>query len=464
MSRPRGLTSGAIRGFGAREVGRAVATTRVLARHGGRIVRRRGEPVGRGQVAAEELRQAFAELGPTYVKLAQLIASSPGLFPQVLSDEFRSLLDMVPPIPSDQVSRVIAEEFGAAPEEVFARFDLVPLASASIAQVHTAQLLDGEEVVVKVQRPAIRSRLEGDLRILMRIARMLERTSAKGRMANPVAVVEDFAATLAEELNFVTEGRAMETFDQNLRAFGKNDDVRVPSVRWAFTTPRVLTMERINGYKIDDLVELQATGWDLAGALKKGVRGWMEAALEHGFFHGDVHAGNLMLDTGGRVTFLDFGIMGRLDAKTKEIIRHGLPALLVHGDFKEVAKAIYEMGAVLNPSDLDESARDIAEIVEPILGKPLSEISYGQILLDIVRIGTRYEVRLPRELVLVAKQMLYFERYAKLLAPDWNILNDPELIGFLFEGLETHAVGEDLAAASAAFADDLAGTVGLAEP
>jgi len=236
----------------------------------------------------------------------------------------------------------------------------------------------------------------------------------------------------------------METFDANLRAFGKNDNVRVPMAHWPLTTTRVLTMERIHGYKIDDLAQLNTTGWDLADALKKGVRAWMEAALEHGFFHGDVHAGNLMLDTDGNITFLDFGIVGRLDPKTKEIIRHGLPALIVHGDFQEVAKAIYEMGAVLKPADLEQSAADIAEIVEPILGKPLSEISYGQVLIDIVRIGTRYEVRLPRELVLVAKQMLYFERYAKLMAPDWNILNDPDLIGFLFDGLETHVVGEDL--------------------
>ncbi len=457
MARPRGLTNDAIRGFGGREIGRAATTARILTRHAGRIARRRKAPEGRAQVAAEELREAFAELGPTYVKLAQLIASSPGLFPAVLADEFRSLLDMVPPIPYDQVSAVITSDLGAPPESVFARFDSEPLASASIAQVHTAQLLDGEEVVVKVQRPGIRERLEGDLRILMRIARILERTSAKGRMANPIAVVEDFAATLSDELNFVTEARSMETFERNLRAFGGNDQVRAPSVRWAFTTPRVLTMERINGYKIDDLAQLGETGWDLAGALRKGVRAWMEAALEHGFFHGDVHAGNLMLDSDGRIVFLDFGIMGSLDKQTKEIIRHGLPALLVDGDFKEVAKAIYEMGAVLNPQDLEESAKDIAEIVEPILGKPLSEISYGQILVDIVRIGTRYEVRLPRELVLVAKQMLYFERYAKLMAPDWNILNDPELIGFLFEGLETHAVGEELAGESAAFAEKVAG-------
>jgi predicted unusual protein kinase regulating ubiquinone biosynthesis (AarF/ABC1/UbiB family) len=144
-----------------------------------------------------------------------------------------------------------------------------------------------------------------------------------------------------------------------------------------------------------------------------------------------------MLDLDGNTVFLDFGIMGRLDDKTRNIVRIGLPALLVERDFKAVATAIYEMGAVLKPADLEQSSADIAEIVGPILDKPLSEISYGQVLVDIVRIGTRYEVRLPRELVLVAKQLLYFERYAKLMAPDWSILDDPDLIGFLFEGVMT---------------------------
>lgn len=463
MARSHGFTNEDIRGFGIHEVRRAATTGAILARHVARFVWRswfrRGATVPRSQIAAIELKQAFAELGPTYVKLAQLIASSPGLFPDVLADEFRSLLDEVPPVSFSEIESILIQELGAPSAEVFAAFDINPLASASIAQVHTATLPDGEDVVVKVQRPGIRVRLERDLRILMVIARVLERTSAKGRMANPIAVVEDFAATLSEELNFVTEGRSMETFEANLRRFGQNESVRVPSVRWRYTAARVLTMERIYGYKIDDLTQLGAKGWDLAGALKKGVRAWMEAALEHGFFHGDAHAGNLMLDSDGNLVFLDFGITGQLDAKTKEVIRHGLPALLIDGDFVEVAKAIYELGAVLKPVDLEESARDIAEIVEPLLGKPISEISYGQVLVDIVRIGTRYEVRLPRELVLVAKQMLYFERYAKLMAPDWNILNDPDLIAFLFDGLESHAVGEEAEAAAfaARVAEEAAG-------
>jgi ubiquinone biosynthesis protein len=189
-------------------------------------------------------------------------------------------------------------------------------------------------------------------------------------------------------------------------------------------------------------VLLPRVEWDLATALKQGVRAWMESALQHGFFHGDVHAGNLMLDTDGNIVFLDFGICGSLDDATRRVIRSGLPALLVDRDFRAVAAAIYELGAVLRPADLEQSARDIAEIVEPVLDQPLSEISYGQVLVDIVRVGTRYDVRIPRELVLVAKQLFYFERYAKLMAPDWAILNDPELMGFLFDMIDVSDAGD----------------------
>jgi predicted unusual protein kinase regulating ubiquinone biosynthesis (AarF/ABC1/UbiB family) len=413
---------------------RATATGAVLGRHalrGAVRARRRGT----GLVAARELRAAFEELGPTYVKLAQLVASSPGLFPDVLASEFRACLDQVPPVPTIDVHDTLTTELGAPVHELFGSFDDQPLASASIAQVHAATLLDGTDAVVKIQRPGLASQLRADMAILRRIASVFDRVSSTGRMANPVAIVEDFTMTLARELNFVTEARSMERFAVNLARFGHNETVRVPAVHWPLTTPRVLTMERIHGYKIDDLVALDATGWDLASALKRGVRAWMEAALVHGFFHGDVHAGNLMLDTDGRVVFLDFGICGALDDTTRRVVCEGLPALLVDRDFARVASAIYDLGAILSPADLEQSSRDIAELVTPILERPLSEISYGEVLIDIIRIGTRYEVRLPRELVLVAKQLLYFERYAKLMAPDWTILDDPELIAFLFDNV-----------------------------
>ena len=424
------LVPGQISKLRPTEIRRAATVGRRL---GGATVRTAlGRPRSASERGAAQLRSAFEQLGPTYVKLAQMIASSPGLFPDTLADELRSCLDRVPPIPLRHVARVIEADLGGHHDHIFAAFDPEPLASASIAQVHAATLHDGSDVVVKVQRPGIARVLDSDLRILLKVAKGLDKVSSTGRMANPVAVVEDFATTLSEELNFVVEARSMQEFGQILASSPTSERVRVPEVHWELTTPRVLTMERIHGYKIDDLAELEATGWDLAGALKRGVRAWLEAALDHGFFHGDVHAGNLMLDSDGDIIFLDFGICGRFDPATRDIVRRGLPALLVSGDFEAVAQAIFDMGAVLNPLSLEESARDIAEIVEPILGRPLSEISYGEVLIDIVRIGTRYDVRLPRELVLVAKQLLYFERYAKLMAPDWAILADPELLGFLF--------------------------------
>ena len=434
MNGRRGAVSSAPREQSEGEFRRAVTTAGILLRRAARAGRLIAGGGPRSAVAARELRHAFEELGPTYVKFGQIIASSPGLFPDVLSEEFRACLDSVPPAPYDQIRRVVEEDLGQRPEERFASFDPEPLASASIAQVHVARLRSGEDVVVKVQRPDITRRLAADLRILRRVARLVARTTT-GRMANPVAIVEDFEKTLFEELDFTLEARSMEEFERNLRLIGGNEAVRVPTVHWDHTTRRVLTMERIDGYKIDDWERLLETGWDLEELLKRGVRAWMEGALVHGFFHGDVHAGNLMVDAEGRVVFLDFGIMGRLDDGTRDIIRRGLPALVIEGDYKQVAQAIYEMGAVLSPTDLEQSAADIAAIVEPILGKPLSDISYGEILVDIIRIGARYDVRLPRELVLVSKQMLYFERYAKMAAPNWAIIGDPELLGFLFEGL-----------------------------
>jgi predicted unusual protein kinase regulating ubiquinone biosynthesis (AarF/ABC1/UbiB family) len=415
---------------------RAVQTGAILARSGYRTVRGRARDGEWPAAAARALRQAFEELGPTYVKLAQLVASSPGFFPEVLADEFRSCLDEVGPEPPAVIRRVVEEELGEPADVVFTRFDEIPLASASIGQVHAATTAEGTDVVVKVQRPGIRVRLEGDLRILKRIARILERTTA-GRMANPVAVVDDFAAGLSDELNFMVAARSMERFERNLRAFGHNPDVRTPEVVWRYSTPRVLTMERVRGYSLDDLEKLSEMGHDLAAALKRGVRAWMESVLVHGFFHGDVHAGNLMIDDAGAVVMLDFGIVGRLDEKARLALRDSLPALMLRNDFRAVAGAIYELEGSLDERVLEAAAAEMEQVVGPLLKQPLSQISYGEILVDLIRIGTKHGVGLPRQLVLVAKQLLYFERYAKVMAPGWSILEDPEVIAFIVQPATT---------------------------
>lgn len=430
MARTRGFTPAAIRRFGPREVSRIGVAAWAFGRSGVQTLRHTSNGVTRQERGAQELRRAFESLGPTYVKLGQIIASSP-LFPDAFSNEFQACLDEVPPVPYEQIREVIADDLGVPPEQLFASFDPKPLASASIAQVHAARLFDGEDVVVKVQRPRIRTRLESDLRVLMRLASVAERTSATIRMANPIAVVEDLAQTLSEELNFVNEARGMERYEANLRRFGRNDDVRVPGVRWPYTSTRVLTMERIRGCKVDDLAEMERRGLDPAEALKASIRAFMEAAFEHGFFHGDMHAGNLMVDHQGKIVLLDFGIVGRFEDGTRVLLREALMPLFISGECEPISRAIFEMSPGSDFANLDEASRDLATLLEPILGQPLDEMLLGDLLVQFIHIGAQHHLRLPRELVLLIKQVLYVERYIKMMAPEWTMFRDPEVFMYL---------------------------------
>lgn len=412
-------------GLGRHELARGAVTARILGRHGLRLfVERAPEQTVSARVAAE-LREAFTELGPTYVKLAQLVASSPGLFPQVLAEELRGLLDNAPPVPLSQVRSVLLAELGAQPEELFASFDPEPLAAASIAQVHAATLPDGRDVVVKIQRPGIRDRIDADLQLLAQVARLLSRTSL-ARFADTRGMVDDAGATLLGELNFMREARSMEHFGRLLSADASSCGVRVPAVEWSLTTARILTMERIRGSVVDD-VRLVDTH-DVVELLGRGVGAWLRELLRSGFFHADVHAGNLMVDDAGAVVFLDFGATGQLSVAARDGLRDTLPALLLQSDYLDAARMLGELGdnATL---DLDAVAADLASTVAPQLAEPCP--SYGQLLLSVLRIAVRHGAAVPRDLILVGKQLLYFERYVRLLAPEWSLLTDPLLADVL---------------------------------
>lgn len=409
----------------------------VLARHGVLVVARRGPTVvirprrSAPKAVAVALRRSAADLGPTFVKLGQLIASSPGLFPELLSTEFRSLLDRVPPVPSAHVRHVVEEELGAPIDVLFARFCDTPLASASIAQVHEAELHDGRRVAVKVRRPRLAPRITGDLRLLRLLATTLQRAGTLGQLANPVAIVDDFAATLRAELDFRNEATAMTVFDRNLRRSAGNERVSVPEVVDGLVTERVIVMTFVEGHPVDDVAAVRAAGHDPTELLRMGVRAWLEGAMVHGLFHGDVHAGNLFVTPAGGIAFLDFGITGTLDERTRAVLVEAIPAVLVSRDFPRVVRALFELGAATGPIDVAEAAADVEALVTPLLDRPLAEIAYGDVLAQVLRVATRHRVRLPREMVLVVKQLLYFERYAKEMAPDYQILADPELLGYL---------------------------------
>jgi ubiquinone biosynthesis protein len=381
------------------------------------------------QKVIKQLPQTFADLGPTYVKFGQIIASSPGAFGEQLSREFRGLLDRVPPADKDAVHKLLVEELGGEPQDLFAHFDEEPFASASIAQVHYARLHSGEEVVVKIQRPGIRRRVAADLQILKRFAQAVE-LAKLGRRLSAQDVVADFSDNLAEELSFRLEAQSMEAWVSHLNPSPLGKNIRVPQVYWDLTSERVLTMERIQGIRIDDVAAIRKAGFDGTELVKALLFSLFEGGLRHGLFHGDLHAGNLYVDDKGRIVFFDFGIMGRIDPRTRWLLRELVHALLVKKDHAAAGKIVVLMGAVGTVRPQAEAARDLEKFATPLTMSTLGELSYADIGKQLSTLADAYDVKLPRELVLIGKQFLYVERYMKLLAPSWQMMADPQLTGY----------------------------------
>jgi len=411
------------------EAARIGVTGWQLTRTGARVLTKL---TGRGRFqdkVIREIPQTFADLGPTYVKFGQIIASSPGAFGEPLSREFRSLLDSVPPADTAEVHELFKKELGAEPTELFATFEEQPFASASIAQVHFATLHSGEEVVVKIQRPGIRRRVAADLQILKRFAQIVE-LAKLGRRLSAQDVVADFSDNLAEELDFRIEAQSMEAWVSGLHGSPLGRNIRVPQVHWEFTSERVLTMERVHGVRIDDVKEIRKKGFDGTELVKALLFSTFEGGLRHGLFHGDLHAGNLLVDDDGRIVFLDFGIMGRIDPRTRWMLRELIYALLVKKDHATAGKIVVLLGAVGTVKPEAQAAKDLKAFAEPLTLSTLGDMSYADIGKQLSTLADAYDVKLPRELVLIGKQFLYVERYMKLLAPKWQMMSDPQFSGY----------------------------------
>lgn len=429
------------------EAARIGATGWQITRTGARVI---GNLMGRGslqQKIARQIPQTFSDLGPTYVKLGQIIASSPGAFGEPLSREFRSLLDRVPPADTAEVHKLFKDELGDDPANLFKSFDEQPFASASIAQVHYATLHSGEEVVVKIQRPGIRRRVAADLQILKRGAQLVE-LAKLGRRLSAQDVVADFADNLAEELDFRLEAQSMDAWVSHMHSSPLGENIRVAQVYWDLTSTRVLTMERIQGTRIDDVATIRKKGFDGTDLVKALLFSVFEGGLRHGLFHGDLHAGNLYVDDDGKIVFFDFGIMGRVDPRTRWLLRELVYALLVKKDHAAAGKIVVLMGAVGTVRPEGEAAKDLAAFATPLTTKSLGDLSYAEIGKQLSALADAYDVKLPRELVLIGKQFLYVERYMKLLAPKWQMMSDPQLTGyfanFMVEVSREHKTDEDL--------------------
>jgi predicted unusual protein kinase regulating ubiquinone biosynthesis (AarF/ABC1/UbiB family) len=421
--------------FGPRELARMATIAVVMVMTVLRALASRLVHPGRGSWASagsNGVVDGLDVLGPTFVKLGQMIASSPGVFPAPLADACLRCLDEVPPFGPDEVRRQIEEDLGRSPAQLFSSFDDRPLSAASIAQVHACTLPDGRSAVLKLQRPHIADRMNTDLRIMYAFARLTAKTKI-GRQLNSTAVIEDLHQVTNEELNFVLEAHRQTRFRDGISAFGDNKWITAPEVYWDYCGPHLICMERMSGTPMDEFEALAEQGIDGELTLRRGIKVWFEAAMLHGPFHGDVHAGNLWVLDDGRSSYLDFGIMGELNDEWKQILKDMQYTAMIDGDYTRIVRNWKNVGVIPEDIGPDEVvAAQVKLVMDPLLDQSIGEVSLGELMKQNLELANQFGATAPRELVLITKQLLYFERYAKALAPDYNMSRDVYLLKNIF--------------------------------
>ncbi len=413
---------------GVRHLRRFQQIARILARHGfgelldllgaapvfplARALRRRpslGPP--------QRLRVALEELGPTFVKLGQVLSTRPDLLPPAYIAELAKLQDTVPPAPWELVRAQIEAELGAPIDEVFATLDPEPLAAASLAQVHAATLPDGTEVVVKVQRPNVEATIYVDLDILADAARLLQERTPLGELYDLPEIVEEFAATLRAELDFYREGHNADRFRAN---FASEPYLYIPKVYWEYTTRRVLVLERIHGIKIDDIAALDAAGYDRYRIGLHAARMVIKEVLEDGFFHADPHPGNFFVMPGEVIGAMDFGMVGYLSRRTRtDLVRLYIAAVQL--DEEAVVDQLVRMGVVGGAVDRMGLQHDIGRLLRKYAGLPLKAIRARDVMEEAMPIAFRHHLRLPSELWLLGKTLGMMEGVGLKLVPDFDM-------------------------------------------
>ena len=375
------------------------------------------------------LRHAIEKLGATYIKLAQIISSGEGLFPSELVDEFKRCRDQVPPEPWDSVRTTVEQDLGARIEDVFSSFEKTALAAASIAQVHRATLHTGEDVVVKVQRPSVSVLVRQDLQVMAWLAPFMIGRIKVAALANPPALVELFAETIVEELDFRMEASNMVDVASMLHDLNQEAYI-VPRPHSSLVTRRVLVMEKLQGFNFDDVEGMQAAGIDTESVIRAGMISFMEGALIHGVFHGDLHGGNLFVLSDGRTALLDFGIVGRLSqARRMAFMRLMLGATT--NDLRGQVAALRDLGALPMDTDIDAVIVDL-KLDQPVDPTTLNGEELVQEVQRIVKSLLAYGAKLPKELMLYVKNMVFLDGAIARLAPDLDIIAELTNITMIF--------------------------------
>ncbi|XP_068329549.1 uncharacterized aarF domain-containing protein kinase At5g05200, chloroplastic [Pyrus communis] len=403
-----------------------------------------------GLVSPLYLRRLFERMGATYVKLGQFIASAPTLFPPEYVEEFQNCFDRTPAVPFAEIQAILRQELGRPIDSVYEYVDPTPLASASIAQVHAARLRGSQEdVVIKILKPGIEDMLVADLNFIYIVVRILEFLSPDISRASLVGIVQDIRESVLEEVDFYKEAANIESFRRYLEAMGLTRQATAPKVYHQCSSKRVLTMERLYGVPLTDLNSISSFVSNPETSLITALNVWFGSLLACESFHADVHAGNLWLLRDGRIGFLDFGIVGRISPKTWGAMEIFLASIAAE-EYESMASALIEMGATDTNVDTKAFARDLekmfssikdldTEVVIATAREPstnatavsanlvVDERQMNALFLDVIRVSESYGLKFPREFALLLKQLLYFDRYTRLLAPNLNMLQDQRI-------------------------------------
>ena len=362
----------------------------------------------------ERIRLAFEELGPTFIKFGQILATRPDLIPMDLVNELRRLQDRVPPFAWSEAKREVESELGASIESVFAEFEQEPIAAASIAQVHRARLLDGRRVAVKVRRPGLDRTIRNDLDILGGLAELIEEKIPEARQYSLVAIVREFRKSILREIDFQQEAFHMHKFARN---FDGDETVHVPTVITEHSTGKILTMEYIDGAKVNDLEALDSAGLDRKVIAEQGVQFIIKQVFEHGFFHADPHPGNIFILKGNIICMVDYGMMGSVDQERLNDLLSLLMAILMK-DVDRIIKLFFKLELVDESVDLRELRVDSQELLDRYYEVPIEEIDIGGFIASIFEVGMKYRVRVPADLLLMGKALATMEGIAETLFPD----------------------------------------------
>ncbi len=367
------------------------------------------------------IRRALEDLGPVFVKFGQILSTRRDMLPDDLANELAKLQDDVPPFSGAESRAIIEKSLEKPVSELFKSFDETPLASASIAQVHTATLHTGQEAIIKVVRPGIGKTIRHDIDLMLFIARMVERLNATGKRLRPIEVVEDYEKVIFDELDL---GREAANASQLRRNHAGSPDLYVPEVYWDYCTPEVMVMERIHGIPVGQTQRLRDNGINMKVLGERGVEIFFTQVFTHNFFHADMHPGNIFIDDTNpenpKYIAVDFGIMGTLEAQDQRYLAENLHAFF-NRDYKRVAEAHIESGWVPSETKASEFEAAIRTVCEPIFQLPIKEISYGKLLLRLFQTAQRFNMEVQPQLVLLQKTLLNIEGMGRELYPDLDL-------------------------------------------